>query len=186
MPERELPEQIRRRLSAALEAGAPLVAPLPSQARFATLHGATPSFRWRLRALTVATAAAGIALVAFAGPPQSRQWVVQTVNGISKQVGIPAGSVSPSPRDESTTSGQQELNEPTESPEAPEATAEPRESPEPAESPDGDDTPQSGPGQPQSSPTAEPSDGGGGGGDHSPEPSPSSGGGGSDSGGDGR
>jgi len=180
MPERELSEQIRRRLSAALDDGAPLVAPLPSQARFATLHGATPSPRWRLRALTVAAAAAGIAVVAFAGSPQPRQWVVQTVNGITKQVGIPAGSVSPSPRDESPTSGQ--ANEPTESPEA---TQEPRESPEPAESPDGDDTPQSGPGQPQPSPTAEPSDGGGGG-DHSPEPTPSSGDGGSDSGGDGR
>jgi hypothetical protein len=185
MPERELSEQVRRRLSAALDAGSPLVAPLPSQARFATLQGATPSPRWKLRALTVAAAAAGIAVVAFAGSPQPRQWVVQTVNGITKQVGIPAGSVSPSPRDESTTSGQQKENEPTESPEAPEATQEPRESPEPAESPDGDDTLQTGPGQPQPSPTAESSDGGGGG-DHSPEPTPSSSDGGSDSGGDGR
>ena len=182
MPDRELPENIRRQLSAGLDGGVPLVAPLPSQARFAALHGAPPSPRWRLRALTVAVAAAGIVVVALAGPPQPREWVVQTVNGISRQVGVPAGSVSPSPKEQSTTSGEQEPNAAAESPENHEATAEPGESPEPAqspepeESPDGDDAPQSGPAQPQASPTLEPSDGSGdGGGDHSPEPSPSSG-----------
>jgi len=176
MPDRELPENIRRQLSAGLDGGVPLVAPLPSQARFAALHGATPSPRWRLRALTVAVAAAGIVVVALAGPPQPREWVVQTVNGISRQVGVPAGSVTPSPKEQSTTSGEQKPNAAAESPENHEATAEPAGSPEPEESPDGDDAPQSGPAQPQASPTREPSDGGGdGGSDHSPEPSSSSG-----------
>ena len=174
MPDRELPKHVRRQLSAALDGGAPLTAPLPGQARFATRPGAMPSPRWRLRALTVAVAGAGIVVVAFAGPPQPREWVVQSVNGISKQVGIPAGAATPSPQEEPTRSSQVKPGVPTESPEAPEATTEPVGSPEPTESPDGDDTQ---PAQPQSSPTPEPSDGGGGdgGGDHSPEPSPSSG-----------
>jgi len=157
MPDRDLSEHIRRQLSAALDGGAPLIAPLPSQARFAAPRGAMPSPRWRLRALTVAVAAAGIVAVTFAGPPQPREWVVQSVNGISKQVGIPAGSATPTPKNESATSGQKKPNAPTESPEA---TAEPGESPEPAES--------------QQPPVSEPIDGGGGG-DHSPEPSPSNG-----------
>ena len=157
MPDRELSRHIRRQLSAALDGGAPLIAPLPTQARFAALRGAMPSPRWRLRALTVAVAAAGIVAVAFAGPSQPREWVVQSVNGISKQVGIPAGSAAPSPKNESSTSGQKKPNAPTESPEA---TAQPVESPEPAES--------------QQPPVSEPSDESGGG-DHSPEPSPSSG-----------
>src|SRR5690349_21308994 len=114
MPDRELSKRIRRQLSAALEGGVPLVAPLPAQARFATLPGAMPSPRWRLRALTVAVAAAGIVVVAFAGPPQPREWVVQSVNGISKQVGIPAGSATPSP--ESAPSGQKKPNAPIQSP----------------------------------------------------------------------
>jgi len=158
MPDRELPEDVRRRLSAALESGAPLITPMPSQARFAVPTGAMPAPRWRLRALTVAVAVAGIVVVALAGPPQTREWVVQSVNGISKQVGIPAGATTPSPKDESATSGQKEPKVTTRSPEAPEATAEPAE--------------------PQSSPTPELSDGGGGsdgGDDHSPGPSPSSG-----------
>lgn len=154
MPDRDLSKHIRRQLSAALDGGAPLVAPLPSQARFAALPGAMPSPRWRLRALTVVVAAAGIVVVAFAGPSQAREWVVQSVNGISKQVGIPAGSATPSP----ATSGQKKPNAATESPEA---TAEPGGSPEPAES--------------QQSPVSEPS-GGSGGGDQTPEPSPTSGG----------
>ncbi len=163
MPDRELSRHIRRQLSAALDGGAPLIAPLPSQARFAALGGAMPSPRWRLRALTVAVAAAGIVVVAFAGPSQPREWVVQSVNGISKQVGIPAGSATPSPKNESATSGQKKPNAPTQSPEA---TAEPVESPEPAESPE--------PSESQQPAGAEPSDESGGG-DHSPEPSPSSG-----------
>ena len=68
MPDRELPEHIRRQLSAGLDGGAPLVAPLPSHARFATLRGPMPAPRWRLRGLTVAVAAAGIVIVALAGP----------------------------------------------------------------------------------------------------------------------
>lgn len=135
MRDRELPKQARRRLSVALDRGAPLIAPLPAQARFASAHGVVPSPRWRLRALTVAVAAVGIAVVAFAGQPQARDWIVESVNGISKQVGIPAGSVSPSPKEDSAASGQKKPNAPIESPETPEATAEPSESPEPAQTP---------------------------------------------------
>jgi len=175
MPERELPEHIRRQLSEALDGGSPLVAPLPSQARFARVLDAMPSPRWRLRGLKVAVAVGGIVVVALAGPPQPREWVVQAVNDISRQVGLPAGSATPSPQESSTTSEQPERNEPAESPESHETTVGPGESPEASASPVGDGTPQGGQAQPQASPTPEPSDGGGGGG-HSPEPSPSSGG----------
>lgn len=177
MPDRELPQQLRQRLSASLEGGSPLVAPLASQARFATLRGAVPAPRWRLRALTVAVAAAGIVAVALAGPPQPRQWFVQSVDDITRQVGIPAGAASPSPAQSGpTTSGQRgsshESPEPSESPEADEQP-QAGESPEPKESPEQSGSPESGEG-PEPSPTSEPTEDGGGG-DHSPEPSPSSG-----------
>ncbi|HET7465233.1 MAG TPA: hypothetical protein VFL29_01090 [Candidatus Dormibacteraeota bacterium] len=177
MPDRELPKNLQQQLSASLEDGSPLLAPLPSQARYATLRGAAPAPRWRLRALTVAAAVAGIVAVALAGPSQPRQWLVQSVNDITKQVGVPAGAASPSPsKGGQTTSGQdssRESPEPSESPEANEpsqagASPEPRESPEPTGSPE------SGEG-PQPSPTSGSSEDGGSGGDHSPQPSPSSG-----------
>ena len=161
MPDRELPRSLRQRLSASLEGGSPLLAPLASQARYATVRGAMPAPRWRLRALTVAVAAAGIVAVALAGPSQPRQWLVQSVNDITKQVGIPAGTASPSPsKGGPTTSGQQGSSH--ESPEANESSRagespEPKESPEPSQSGEG----------PDGSPTPQQSEDGGDG-DHSP------------------
>lgn len=164
MPERVLESRVRYRLSAALERGAPLVAPTASQARYATMRGPMPSPRWRVRALTIAVAAVGIVVVAFVGPQQSRDWVVQSVNAISKEVGMPAGSVTPSPSENSTASGGKNRSTPGQSPAAHTATA------EPAGSPEADGTPQSGPAQQQSSPNPEPRDDGG---DRWPTPSPS-------------
>ncbi|HEV2218268.1 MAG TPA: hypothetical protein VGV88_11940 [Candidatus Dormibacteraeota bacterium] len=162
MPERVLSARARARLSAALDRGAPLVAPLASQARYATMRGPMPSPRWRVRALTIAVAAVGIVAVAFAGPTQPRDWVVQSVNDISKQVGIPAGSVTPSPSEKSSASGAKEPTGAGQPQVTHKATV------EPSESPEAEGTQASGPAQPQPSPTS-----GDGGDDRSPEPSPS-------------
>ena len=160
MPDRELPEVLRDQLSAALEAGAPLAAPLPAQARFTTARRPLPAPRWRLRALTVAAAATGIAVVALAGPPQPREWIAQSMHGLEKQVGVPAGQVSPSPTQESEGTSGQRTESPHTSPEAgQEQSPEPRESAEPTQSPE----PQESPGDGGSS-----SDG-----DNNPQPSPS-------------
>jgi hypothetical protein len=178
MPERELPRHLRQQLSALLEDGAPLAAPLPSQARYSRLREPMLTPRWRLRALTVAVAIAGIVLVGLAGPQQPREWFIQSVNDITKQVGVPAGSSSPSPS--TGAQGHKESPETTESPEANEPsetgqTPEAGESPEPAQSPDGGDRAQASPTPEQHDGGGDGGGGGGGDGDHSPEPSPSSG-----------
>lgn len=166
MPDRVLPGDVQRSLSAALEAGAPLTAPLPSQSRFARLRAAAmPAPRWRFRALTTAVAFAGIVAVAFAAPPQPRSWIVQSVGHIAHDVGVPDAATSPSPE-------VRESPEPKESPEAhqsnePAGSPEAHETAEPSGSSDGDHA--------EPSPTAQPSDGHDGGDDHSPQPSPSSG-----------
>lgn len=126
------------------------------------MRGPVPSPRWRVRALTIAVAAAGIVAVTFAGPAQPREWVVQSVNDISKQVGIPAGSDTPSPSEKSTSSGAKEPSGTG----LPQATH--KATVEPSESPEAEGTTASGPAEGQPSPT--PGDGGD---DHSPEPSPS-------------
>lgn len=133
MPDRELPRHLLDELASSLEKGAPLVAPLASQARYATARIVLPPARWRLRALTVAVAAAGIVVVALAGPPQPREWIAQSVNALERQVGVPANEVTPSPTHESeATSGEQTGQRSPESTEQ----AEPRQSPEPGESPE--------------------------------------------------
>jgi len=167
MPDRVLPEHVQRRLSAALESGTPLTAPLASQARYASLlGGALPAARWRARALIVGVALAGVVAIAFAAPPQPRTWIVQSVGHFAQDVGVPAAGTSPSPEGHKST-------EAIESPE-PHVTAEPA---EPAESPAAL-VPSSGEsgegGQPQPTPSGD-DHGGGGSGDHSPEPSPSNG-----------
>lgn len=168
MPDRELSEQLRQRLSAALESGAPLASPLPSQAEYsiAAAELAEPSRRIRSFAALAIAAAVVLALV---GLQQPREWIVRSVNNISHEVGVPAGSASPSPSSQ-TGVVVHESPEATESPEANE-TPGGVESPEPSESPVQQ--------QPHPSPSAEPSDGGGddhsggGDGDHSPSPLPS-------------
>lgn len=168
MPDRVLPGHVEKWLSDALESGAPLTTPLPSQARYSGVRaGSLPAPRWRARVLTMAVAAAGIVAITFAAPPQQRSWIVQGVGHIAHDVGVPATEAGPSPgRHEST-------NEPTESPEA-------HESPEPAQSPEAGESPVPSPSgggdHPQPSPTSTDGDGGhDGGGDTSPQPSPSSG-----------
>lgn len=182
MPEGELPDHIKDRLSASLETGAPLRAPLPSQARYAAKVVGVPAPRWRLRSVMVAAAAAGVVVIALASPAEPRDWIVQSVGNIAHDAGLPVGSTSPSPTPASgrTVHESPEANESNESPEANESpgssqstepmqSPEAHESPEPSQSPDGGD-------QPTPSPTPQPSGGGddGSGGDHSPEPSPSS------------
>jgi hypothetical protein len=141
MPDRELPQHLRSRLSAFLESGAPLVAPLPAQARYATARAAILSPRWRLRALSLALASGGIVVVAFAGPPQPRDWIVQSVSGITRQLGVPAGAVSPSPSNGSqSTGGQSTVHRSPDEAETPQ----PQPTPEPQESPESGQSPESG------------------------------------------
>lgn len=167
MPDRLLPDQVEARLATALESGAPLSAPLPSQARYAGLLArAMPAPLWRVRVLTVAVAVAGVFAIAFAAPPQPRTWLAQSVGQIAHDVGVPAAAASPSPAVRESPEAR-ESPAPTESPEAHEGTS-PVESPEPSES--------AGSGASQDGDHPEPSPTGGehrdGGGDSSPQPSP--------------
>jgi len=182
MPDRELPEQLKAKLAAALAAGTPLKSPLPSQARYADATGADaqrPRVRPRLVALAVASVVM-LGVLAFAGPSQPRQWLVQSVGSIARDVGAPVGAPSPS------SSGQRPgdsspgpSHEATETPEAAETpegseTPEANASPEPGGTPESSESP-----EPTQSPDGDGSSGGDGGGDHSstsPSPSPSDGG----------
>jgi len=189
MPDRDLPEQLKARLSAELMSGAPLNAPLPSQARYATAApAARPRGHLRGRMITVAAAAVLVLLAAaFAGPPQQRAWLVRTVGNIAGDLGAEVSISSPSPGhsapaasspvggsdDRSPSAGTPDVDETPgaqESPEPSESTPESHESPEPGQSP-----------QPSESPDGGGSSGGDG--DHSsPSPSSSEDGGGSDDG----
>jgi len=148
MPERELPEHLASQLSEELTSGAPLRAPLASQARYATAAAAQSS-RAHVGARLVLSGLAALALVAatLLGAPQPRQWLIQSVGNLG-------GTFSPSP---SPAHQFQEPHptEPVESPASPEPseTPETHESPEPSQSPEPGESP-----QPTSSPE---SDGGG-------------------------
>jgi hypothetical protein len=76
MPDRDLPEHLVARLSDELTSGAPLVAPLPSQARYARA-GVTPfAARQRWRLITATAAAAALVVIAVAaGATPARQWI---------------------------------------------------------------------------------------------------------------
>jgi hypothetical protein len=178
MPDRDLPDELKARLSSELVAGVPLTAPLGSQARYATAAPAAGPLRQVRGRVLIASAALAILLAAaFAGPPQPRAWLVQTVGNIAGGIGGPASTSSPSPGNpapaESSPKGSSGEKSPspraTEPPDADETPGaqpsdEPRQSPEPSESPESAGSP----------------DGGGGSGDHSsPNPSPSPDGGGS-------
>src|SRR5258708_3200268 len=99
MPDRDLREELKARLSAELSSGAPLSAPLASQARYATAAPAgVPQRHLRGRPLTLAAAALVVLLAAaFAGPPQPRAWLVRTVSNIAGNLGGQATTSSPSP-----------------------------------------------------------------------------------------
>lgn len=95
MPDRDLPEELRARLSAELGAGAPLSAPLASNARYASAApAAVPQRHLRGRVLALGAAALVVLVGAtFAGPTQPRAWLVTTVGNIAGD----RGARSPSP-----------------------------------------------------------------------------------------
>ena len=162
MPDRELPEDLRQRLAAALESGAPLVSPLPSQAEYSIAATEVQEPNRRLRSFAALALAAAV-VIALVGLQQPREWIVRSVDNITHSSGVPAGSAGPTPSSQVGTVVHQspEVKETPEATESPEAGR----SPQPAQSPEHD--------QPQASPTAEPSGNDGDGDDHSPNPSPS-------------
>jgi len=194
MPDRDLPEELKARLSAELMSGAPLNAPLPSQARYATAApAARPRGHLRGRMITVAAAAVVVLLAAaFAGPPQQRAWLVRTVGNIAGDLGAEVTISSPSPGhsapaeaspvagsdDRSPSPGTPDVDETPGAQESPE----PSEPAEPSQTPESHESPEPG-GSPQPSQSPNGGDTSGGDGDHSsPSPSPSQDGGGSDDG----
>ena len=156
MPDRELPEHLRQRLSAALESGAPLVSPLPSQAEYSIAATEVQEPNRRLRSFAALALAAAV-VIALVGLQQPREWIVRSVDNITHSAGVPAGSAGPTPSSQVGTVVH----------ESPDATASPaaRESPRPLPSPEHE--------QPGASPTAGPGGNDGDGDDHSPGPSPS-------------
>jgi uncharacterized membrane protein YgcG len=177
MPDRDLPEHLRKRLGSELETGAPLRSPLASQARYAQAPvAASHPLRTRVLGLAAVATVALLAL-AFVGP-QPRQWVIDSVRTVAHGVGVPLGpSSSPSP-----SHGHEDETPPAKG--SPEATPEqespePSASPEAGQSPESSDSPGTSGGDHSGTPSSpEPSDGGGGtsgsDGEHSsPAPSPS-------------
>ena len=175
MPDRELPEHLVSRLSSDLVSGAPLRAPLASQARYATAAGPAAVGRFHIGARLAISGLAAVALVAatLAAAPQPRQWLIQSVDNLA---GAPS-SPTPSPKhpvDQAEPSAPVESTaapEPSESPEAQESpepgeSPEPRESPEPGQSPEPRESP-----EPSSSPDSDGGDHGDGGRSPSPETS---------------
>ena len=175
MPERELAERLRARLAAELTAGAPLLAPLPSQARYAGPSLASTGRHVRGRLVAAATAACALLVVAaFAGPAEARQWIGTSVDNIVRSVEHGGGLAPSSPHPAgSTRNGQPGTNatqhespEPSVSP-ASAGSPEPQDSPEPAPSPGDHESPEPSPSpEPADSQDGGP-DGSGGGGDGS-------------------
>jgi hypothetical protein len=162
MPDRDLPEKVRTRLSAELASGAPLSAPLASQARYATAAPpAVPRRNLRRRALALGTAALVVLVGAtLAGPTQPRAWLVTTVGNIAGDRGAP----SPSPTNQAGTTTSPSASS-HKSP-SPASAPEQRESPAPGQSPPVHESPE---------PTEAPGGGDSSGGDgDDPSPAPSS------------
>ena len=162
MPDRELPEHLRAKLSEELTSGAPLVSPLPSQARYATAGWrAAPRTPWRL--VVAGLSAVGLVVItALAGPPQARAWIGQSVGNIAHSVENGGRSSEPSPSAPASPLTESPEASPTLHPNETPST-EPRESPEPSRSPQQHESP-----EPEDSPRPSPSGGGA-----SPGPSPS-------------
>jgi hypothetical protein len=164
MPDRELGDELKERLAAALTSGAPPVAPLPSQARYAMLSSFQPRGHLRSRLISLAAAAAAVVVLAgLAGPPQSRQFVIQSVGNIARDLGVPSGPataspspIHPTPSEEPSPSERPGSGEATPSPE-PNESPSTRPSPEPAESPEPRQSPKPSPGDDH--PPASPSPG---------------------------
>jgi hypothetical protein len=169
MPDAELPEHLKDSLAAALTAGAPLRASLPSQARYAkqgSMGGHRALIRPRVLALA-ATCGLALVLVAFAGPKQPREWIIQSVGNVAHVVGAPLGPSSKDPNKRSShgTSPIRPASGPTSN------STKAAESPEPVQSPVTSPPPEND--EPSPSPTAAPSEGGGSPSPPSPSPSPS-------------
>jgi len=176
MSDHSLPEYLRERLSAALTAGSPLLAPSPADARYSR-HHAGPVWLMRGRVLAVGLAAAvALALVAVGGPQQPRQWVIESVRNVAHDVGVTLGQPTSSNSPASSAprgSPRPAINSPGSRPAA-SGSSQAVESPDANESPE--TSPQSGDDSVPTSSTPEPGDSAGGGdGDHSssgPSPSP--------------
>ncbi len=146
MPERELPEHLKARLSDELTSGSPLTSPQPAQARYAHLATTVAMRHVRRRLLTAGAAAAALIVVgSVAAPSQAKRWIGDSVGNITHSVGgrerATPTPVAPSPQPAHETPAEPSesaeptpSNEPRESPE-PSESAEPRESPEPSASP---------------------------------------------------
>jgi hypothetical protein len=156
MSEPELPQHLTERLTAALTAGVPLKASLPSQARYAkpALSGAYQA-PMRPRVLAVAAASALVlAAIALAGSQQqSRRWIIETVGNVAHDIGVPLTGSPQEPNKPSThrPSPVKPGGSPTSNP--PKAA----ESPEPTQTPGA--TPPAAIDEPSPSPVAEPPDG---------------------------
>lgn len=178
---------LKEMLASALEHGAPLEAPYPSQARYSRLAGLKDARQpWRRTILAFAAGAALMSLaLLLAGVPQPRTWIVQTVDSVVHDITAPAVTPSPesstpgsqpgaSQRPAATPSESDTHESPPEASESPSGEAgEAAPTPSPQSSGDGDHTTVS----PSPSPTPNSSDGGGSGGGGSddgsgPSPSP--------------
>lgn len=164
MPDRELPPDVVSRLSAELEAGAPLRSPMPAHARYATASAAQPDHvqggqRWA----TAAVAALTLLLIAIVAVPA----VMQNVGNHRHNVVTPAGGETASPQrtpDASATPAQvTPSNKPSPTPQAQQTpvteSPEPHESPEPSGTPEAHESPEpsASPGQsPPATPTPSP------------------------------
>ena len=110
-PDLEPSDPLKAVLASALEQGAPLQAPYPSQARYSRLAGLAERPPWRRTILAFAAGAALMSLAfLFTGVPQPRTWIVQTVDSVVHDITAPAAT----PPAESSAPGTQ--------PERPETT----------------------------------------------------------------
>jgi len=92
-PDLELSDSLKAMLASALEQGAPLEAPYPSQARYRRLAGLAERPPWRRTILAFAAGAALMSLAfLFTGVPQPRTWIVQTVDSVVHDITAPAAT----------------------------------------------------------------------------------------------
>jgi hypothetical protein len=99
MPDGNIQPHLTSRLTATLTAGAPLRAPLVSQARYARPAASSSSTNpiWRTASLGGAALAA-LMLVALAGPQEPRGWLLQSIGSVALNDGAQVGQSMPSPK----------------------------------------------------------------------------------------
>jgi hypothetical protein len=169
MPDRELPDDLKARLSAELIAATPLQAPLASQARYATAaaagerEGFSTGHRWA----TAGVAALTLLLLTLVAVPPILNTVGNRGHNVVTPLTTPSASQqpaeSPTPANASPSPEPSESPEPSDTPGSPESP-EPGDSPQPVQSPQPHDSPE---------PSISPESGGGDNGGSSPSPSPS-------------